>query len=257
MSLRNILEPHIEYIQNLPKDILKSIISYAEEGYDDINLYLNNAAFKAYPSKLVKIEHHIKNIDEAFANSPPLEEPIVVFRGVRSRHSKYYTSKGYMSTSLDITQASMFKAFTEEGRCCVMVITLPVGAKILAIRSVENRKNMDENEILLDRDSQLIIVGYGREENLNIELIYCVYISQNTVSMEILEENEEQKIEKERLELLKNDIALQLSNVHKKHLSQVLEESLELYGLRNTRKLQQEILSRVQKIKNTSNEMEF
>jgi hypothetical protein len=214
-----ILEPHVKYVQSLPLEIIDSLLDYTGEKYNEINLYLHHGEdeYDNYISSgysFDKIKNAIHNIDTAFENAPPLEEPLILFRGIRSYSDKYYESKGYMSTSLNIIPA---EAFIGLSKCCILVITVPVGSKIIAIRSmkkqIKNAKtNQEEDEILLDRDSTLMVVGYGKDEISKINLIYCVYVPKQAIPMDILTE-EEKEYCKKAVELLgSGNYSVQLIN---------------------------------------------
>lgn len=271
MSLRTILEPHVKYAQNLPHEISQSLFDYAGAHYEEINLFLHygNEYTKYLKTHLIftdednfrdeipkgtlqldEIKMAINNIDTAFANSPPLEEPLVLFRGIRSYNEKYFTNKAYMSTSLNIDTAAKFVG---DHNCCVMVITIPIGSKILAIRSIKTRAPMieKEDEILLDRGS-IMVVGYGKEENSGIHLIYCVYVPSEAIPMEtsetLLNEDEKETVEDVRMELIKKHIIQDLLQYKKssrldKYMAPIIKE----YGIEDTPELREELKRRLAK----------
>ena len=184
---------YTNYVDNLPENIKKSIIYYTNINSSDINTYLRyGKAIGRITGEYYeededneewteKVKEYIANIDEAFLNAPPLEESITVYRGQKR---KIYDAKSYTSTSLDLKTALDPGFISKENWCCMYVITVAPGSKILSVVNISHVS--EENEIILDRGGAFFITNVemkpydmeGKEQYL--QTIYLTYLPPNS-----------------------------------------------------------------------------
>ena len=141
------LRKQYAYISTLIKkrDVrLQSVRAYTDDHYGPINqALLEGSTMKRFHRNIVD------DIDSLFEMVPPIEKDIVVYRGVTKRHS-FGILNGYISTSYDYDTAMDFTdRYTDNDHCCIFVITIPSGSKVLPIEDVS--ANRSEGEILLPR----------------------------------------------------------------------------------------------------------
>jgi len=109
-------------------------------------------------------------IDEAFMVMEPLEKSIVVFRGIDAKiEDVNYDIHSIISTSASFDAAEGFRGTT----CCMFVISIPAGSKVLCIP--------DEIHFFGDLEEEILIKGPGRFVRAgsidDSPLIYLNYIT--------------------------------------------------------------------------------
>ena len=170
---------YISYVESLPDKIRTSIMEYTYRRYSDINTYLREGSVEGYyGDDLIDIKRDISNIDKAFKKAPPLEEVMTVYRG---QTEMIYDAKSYTSTSLRIS-AALKDEFTDmDNRCCLYIITVVPGSKVLPLEPISHVKG--EYEILLDRDGKFFVTDVKMEthtvddvEYPPIRTIYLTYM---------------------------------------------------------------------------------
>jgi hypothetical protein len=151
------------YVEQQLSDIEKlSINWYTGGNYDDFNDSVRKGKMLSQEQR-----DHKENIDTAFDSVPPLEVPIVVYKGKGS--DRIYSDKSFMSTTLLYDRS---KRFTNK-ECCVLQITVSAGSKVLPIRTIS--KEPDEEEILLNRDGILIVTGNSIRKEDMMKIIFVTY----------------------------------------------------------------------------------
>jgi hypothetical protein len=123
-------------------ELIKSLNAYTGTYYKKVNSALR-AGRKLVPS----VKKIVDDIDSIFEMVKPTTREITVYRGVNSEND--LLSHSFISTSYD----PMVSYGYVNGICCLMVITIPVGSKVLFLESVS--KHRGENEILLSRKAKL------------------------------------------------------------------------------------------------------
>lgn len=144
MSVRSKLKKQYRFVKGLitrggrkPTSVKK----YTGESYAPINNGLLNK------SMLTKAcQEILDDLDSIFKDVPSVEEEFVVYRGVTTKHD-FGVLSGFISTSYDYDTAITFA--DDKKQCCVFIITVPVGAKVLPVEELS--VNPTEGEILLPR----------------------------------------------------------------------------------------------------------
>jgi len=90
------------------------------------------------------LTEYVKDVKRIFKESPPLPEPLTVYRGLRQRPKTSW--KGLVSTSLSKKIAEYFISQTK--KCCLQSIEVPKGSRVLPLFAV-SLFNVSEIEILL------------------------------------------------------------------------------------------------------------
>lgn len=131
------LSEQYKYVKMLDSEVKLSLRRYTQEYYTNINKYL-----RGHIKRLDK-EHQqiIDDIQDAFSDCTPLSDSIILYRG--STRSEL-NPNSYLSTSLDWETAMRFK----RDDCCVYVITVSAGCKVLPLIDVSEHSH--ESEILLN-----------------------------------------------------------------------------------------------------------
>jgi hypothetical protein len=149
MSIKSKLKEQYDYIDDLSQKRKKSIEDYTGDYYDSINSRL------LYNLPMLhKEEAIVKDLDYIFANVPPITSSIILYRGVTKKHP-FGVLPGFISTSYEISEALGFTNTNEQ--CCVFIISIPIGAKVLPIENISLHKL--ESEILLPRSSNFVVTG--------------------------------------------------------------------------------------------------
>lgn len=152
------MEDQYRFVKFLSDDIKASILEYTGNAYERINKKLRDSR----TGDLTQIERSIVvNLDRAFEAVPPLEEPMTVYRGIRSNSFELISS--FVSTSKNKKQAL---DFVKGGKCCLLNITVSPGTKILPVDVISDSPS--EEEVLLSRDTQFVITNtlYNETEKL-------------------------------------------------------------------------------------------
>lgn len=133
----NLFKKQIDYLTCVGKNVKSALSKYSYRKYTYYNeqLRANNITDK-----------DINRINRIFKNIPPIEDDIIVYRGI-TKFDKLAAinnlSKGYVSTSLSKYIADSFAG----NNCCLFTIRLPKGSSVLPILSFS--KYPTEQEILL------------------------------------------------------------------------------------------------------------
>lgn len=142
----------------------KSVKDYTGEAYESINKSLLYGTKLSDKNRII-----INDLDEIFRNIPPLEDDILVYRGVTVKH-KFGVLSGFISTSYDISKAVTFA--DKQKQCCIFIIRVPAGAKVIPLEDVSITSN--EGEILLPRSGYFKARGTSYKngfETFNLDLV--------------------------------------------------------------------------------------
>lgn len=149
------------YVQSLTDPLKLSLDWYTGGNFDEFNVYLRRE--QILPKKY---RQHFENITTAFYNSPPLNTPLIVYKGKNS--PKVYSDKAFVSTTLEYAKTKRFSGKD----CCVVQITVSPGSHVLPLRSIS--REPDEEEVLLDRNGTLVITGSTVKNQMKV--IFATYV---------------------------------------------------------------------------------
>lgn len=153
-SIYKILESQINYVNSLNNNIKSAIEAYTGNEYEDLNYKLrSNLILNPYELKLINL------IDSAFEGAPPIDQPITVYRGIKSKYMPDLSS--YVSTTHNIEKTSGFIG----KYCCLFIILIPPGSQILPIETISSSPS--EKEILLPRNGKFIITNMSTETTMD------------------------------------------------------------------------------------------
>ena len=152
IKIDRIFAPQYEYMKTLDRSIKKSISEYQGTEYGKINRTLREK-IQNPGSFYVK---HIKNLDKAFSDVPPLTETVVLYRGQKDEP---INSDSYTSTSSDKSVALRFTT----ADCCLYRITILPGTRVLPLR---NRSSLisSEFEYLIERGNPIKVTNLTKQE---------------------------------------------------------------------------------------------
>jgi hypothetical protein len=120
------------------------------------------------------VRSRVEMIDRIFEKSSPIDEDIVVYRGVagkdlidlmKSNQGSEFVDEGFVSTSPDVFIAENFGVFEEDR--ATMEILVPVGSKVIHPNQHNATNQKDEEEVLLPRGStfRVLDVTYSKEDD--------------------------------------------------------------------------------------------
>lgn len=166
---------HVKYVESLtPRQ--KAIIRL----YTGLAFVPMNTAFRHG-----HLSHLHNEITDIFVNAPPTTESATVFRGTFFDIEGSHLEKGILSTSLDLNVGVRF--ISDDG-CCLYMITVPVGTKLLPIEALSAIGN--ENEVLLEPNGILVITGETTNEMLTkrgdqvlVTVKHVTYLPQGSVAV--------------------------------------------------------------------------
>lgn len=156
-----------KYVSSLSPVIQNSITWYTGSGYEDFNTKLRKGEKLDYEQ-----QKHFLNLVEAFKNVPLTTESITVYKGKKSENL-YNIDSAFISTSINIKGTKDFRG----NSCCLMVITVPPGSKILPIKKLSDAKY--EDEILLDRNGKLVLTAQKPPtvyDGYDLKTFYITYL---------------------------------------------------------------------------------
>jgi arsenate reductase-like glutaredoxin family protein len=90
-----------------------------------------------------QIKQLISDIDSIFEQVHPLDEPLTLYRGIDNE--RYVDDIAFISTTYDMDVATTYSG----DECCIIVLNVPVGAKVLFVESIS--QNKDDKEVMLNR----------------------------------------------------------------------------------------------------------
>ena len=120
-------------------DLIKAILYYTGWQFKNLNINLRTGI-----PLTVNDQKTANVIDSIFASLQPINQTLTLYRGIK-KQEEVHTKSSFISASHDKMVA---KSFTGRG-CCLVVITIPPGSKVLFVEGVS--KHPDECEVLIDR----------------------------------------------------------------------------------------------------------
>ena len=148
----------------------KSFKNYTLSHYGRINKCLRRIDTCSTESK-----KDIESIQRIIHDAPPLEEPIIVHRGISDKYlakaiqdniGGTISDNGFVSTSGDVKSARQFIDFID-GVGAQLDITLPTGTKGISVNQYlrTGSRNADEAEFLLPKGAQFKVIGVTSVNN--------------------------------------------------------------------------------------------
>lgn len=196
---------HRKFISGLDRNLKNSLEHYSRDS-TSINHTLRG---RREPTE--KIKNIISDIDSVFLQLDVLQTPLTLFRGIDDE--KYLNDIAFVSTSYEEEVAGAYS----QDECCIIVINVPVGAKVIFIESIS--QNKDDKEVLLERG------GSFSKTHVNVKsgkkYIYVSYIPPSTSVSKDLPKLVKQS---EKEDEIVNFIA---SNIEKSEIESLKEMGLE------------------------------
>ena len=156
-----------DYIATLDGFTHSALGSYTGNAHANINKQLRGAPPPPPPADIrPRLERQAQRIDGAIRGAPPLEEGIIVYRGIGSRAEDSFqsapvgatfTDNGIVSTSLNLGTAD---AFTGAKTDTLLKVRVPAGSKALTVGKIT--ANPGEFEVLLPTKTAFTVVGKER-----------------------------------------------------------------------------------------------
>lgn len=169
------IERQRDYINRLADtDILDALREYTDTAYEPINNDLMNKGKVETPV----YAQFISRIDKAFAQVPPLSKPLVVYRGIKHEFS-CGVFLGYFSTTERLSVALEF-ANRDAAWTYLLQINVPKGFRVLPLEKIT--KNHDEWEVLLPRNTNFRIDGFGSAQGHHVVLVTVVPTTDDDIS---------------------------------------------------------------------------
>ena len=152
----------------------RALTHYSIDGYQRINSYLRKTDMSQdeWQTQEFDPKPAIKEIDSLFESAAPLKEPVTVFRGIDSelaekmtwKQGDTYTDAAFMSTSL---REEVSERFTDYGGKGAYIMQIEVPAGTTALTPSMFATLVDEDEVLLNRGTELQITGTELKDNFN------------------------------------------------------------------------------------------
>ena len=236
----SMLEKHFSYVNSLSDDIKKSLNQYTKSYYSNINTYLREGGLRERNTEIFmkKLTENISNIDTAFKFAPAISDSLTLYRG---QEFEIFDTKSFTSASTVLESAYRFFELFEG--CCLYVITLSPGSKILPLRHISEEPS--EEEILIDRNGRFFITNTEIKQisSQSMKFIYLTYMPGNYKEIEkendiveFSEENEEKERElassDEIIDFLVNDINIidKITDAIEKDIINGILDSEDVYG---------------------------
>lgn len=156
---------------NASLDMRLAVADYQGAGFSPLNQGLRSGG------EMDRAQNKLRDrLDDAFAATDPLEQPITVYRGSGSASLIFgdtplepgavISDRGYLSTSTDPAVAGKFIQLSSDP--AILEITVPAGTRAIAVMGDEGY----ESEALLPRDTQLRVVSDGTRRTVTNQAGY-------------------------------------------------------------------------------------
>jgi hypothetical protein len=167
-----LVKQHSEFFKTLPDICIDAIISYTVNYGTILNKLLQSGKNITDPETL----DVLNSLDYAFDKIPPLETSLTVYRGIniKSPEDMQINNLSFISTTYNKKSTHNFT-----GKCCIIILTIPVGSKVLFLESISSLP--EEREVLLDRGGSFVITGVilPNDEERHVQIL-ASYIPRNS-----------------------------------------------------------------------------
>jgi hypothetical protein len=191
--IHQINDDHKDYLSSITDKQMTALKFYSEQGSEGINSYLATPTLQRRTSE--DMNETIKDLRTVIANAPLLPQPLIVYRGIRSKSYNDSFIKalqtaqigdelqlpdgGFISTSLSSKVALQFA----KSPCCFIVIYLPKGTHGLFLG--DNSAYADEWEYLLSDQQRFryfmcgqslpeITSSFGRSQEMSVYHVVAI-----------------------------------------------------------------------------------
>jgi hypothetical protein len=177
--LESIKDTQKLFLPYFPLELVRSIQWYTvDENYGDLNRNLRQKLPLTADQQVV-----VRNIDYLFSIVRPIDYPVTLYRGMRAKAEQVnpealhgiLKDDAFISTSTSFASAMAFASV--EDNCCMLVISVPAHAKVLAVSVLSPYER--EHEMLLERGSSFVIRRTEDviiENNIGMRLLYVDYL---------------------------------------------------------------------------------
>lgn len=160
-----ILDKIIEEIKSFPNNIKQSLYEYTtDDFYEELKERLTQNKNNEFGDKVEQID---KDLNYTFENVSPIENDLIVYRGIKD--IKSLNTKGYFSCSLDRKVAESFM----EDRGYLLIIKILRGSRILPLFVLA--ETISEFEVLLNKTGKFITGNGYNESDKILHVIYEEY----------------------------------------------------------------------------------
>lgn len=177
-SQNELFPDQVQYINSLPLQTKQLLRLYTHQGDRVINSLLRQSL-----GDEIRMAY-----EEIFANSPPLEKTVTLYRASRMPIDRQHRELGIMSTTPNIELTGQY--LNPGDKCCIYSITVPPGVRLLPIAHISMYHG--EDEVLLGPGTILGVTHSsvkspyeyeGDEPEIEIMVYDCIVIPPETVLM--------------------------------------------------------------------------
>lgn len=149
------------YILNQATSSQKRVLSDYVDGGESlwINNYMRGVRMDEVPEEGKKVlRAKARSLNSMIRNAPKSPFPVILFRGIdfqarQDKKTRQFSNKGIMSTSLSYGVA---KDFVEGQTCCMLVILVPKGSRMLQVLDLSAWS--EEKEVLLPHGNKFLVM---------------------------------------------------------------------------------------------------
>lgn len=139
-----------QFIMNLPDELKESIRDYTYAS-TEVNTTLRTGI-----SRGQKYDTIIRNIDEIFRIVERIKFPITLYRGI-GEEGHAQTDNAFISATYSLEASRNFS----DSDCCICVINVSTGSKVLFLENIAQNRN--EREVLIDRGGTFAVTAVNRQ----------------------------------------------------------------------------------------------
>lgn len=139
-----------QFIMNLPDELKKSITEYT---YASTEV---NTTLRTRISRGQKYDTIIRNIDAIFRMVDPIKSQLLLYRGI-DNEGHAHTDNAFISATYSLDASRNFS----DPDCCICVINVSAGSKLLFLENIA--QNSNEREVLIDRGGTFAVTAVNRQ----------------------------------------------------------------------------------------------
>jgi hypothetical protein len=219
-TIDSVLKQQYEYVDSLDGRIKDSIAEYTGSEFEVLNDHMRRG------KSLSSHHQEIRNdLEKAFVNVPPLERPILLFRGVKQEHDMGKLT-AFVSVTFDINQTDDFHT----KKCCLFIITVSSGSKILPINRLS--ESFYERELLLPAEGTFFVTNVHYDQSLKVfDLTYIPEKAKPIISDRTMDEFLDRQIQLELQEIKSSSPSLSVQNWVDRLVDLTTEETVDAFGV--------------------------